>query len=44
MLESEALADKQRLRGEQGKALDELAEETENLGLEFKWAKPSVKR
>lgn len=36
VLEADALEYRQKMRGEQNKALDELAEETENLGLEFK--------
>ena len=36
VLESDALEFRQKMRSEQNRALDELAEETENLGLEFK--------
>lgn len=36
VLESDALEFRQKMRNEQNKALDELAEETESLGLEFK--------
>lgn len=36
ILESDALEFRQKMRSEQNRALDELAEETENLGLEFK--------